>query len=152
MFLKKRTSSVHLRFQTTLPVTIPWSQTLSFNIIFFYLEICDAKRRWKRRAERKESFWSRWLRISLSCCSALDSCQRCHFLLTNHIPNPYPIIWLVEQLKVSSNQRRRSEADGMKVRIPTVLFRGFFSWLSALLANKKKIKEAVRVAKFAKKE
>ena len=35
MFLKKRTSSVHLRFQTTLLVTIPWSQRLSFNIIFF---------------------------------------------------------------------------------------------------------------------
>ena len=34
MFLKKRTSSVHLRFQTTLLVTIPWSQRFSFNIIF----------------------------------------------------------------------------------------------------------------------
>ena len=36
---------------------LPWFQRLSFNIIFFYLEICDAKRWSKRRAERKESLW-----------------------------------------------------------------------------------------------
>ena len=36
---------------------LPWSHRLSFNIIFFYLEICDAKRWSKRRAERKESLW-----------------------------------------------------------------------------------------------
>ena len=34
---------------------------------FIYLEICDAKRWSKRRAEGKESPWSRSSRISLSC-------------------------------------------------------------------------------------
>ena len=35
-------------------------------------------------------------------------------------------------IKISSNQKRRSKADGMKVRFPTVLTRGFlFSALSA---------------------
>ena len=32
---------------------IPWSQRLSFNIIFFHLEICDAKHWSKRRVGRK---------------------------------------------------------------------------------------------------
>ena len=33
--------------------SVPWSQRLSFNIIFFQLEICDAKRWSKRRVGRK---------------------------------------------------------------------------------------------------
>ena len=32
---------------------VPWSQRLSFNIIFFHLEICDSKRWSKRRVGRK---------------------------------------------------------------------------------------------------
>ena len=32
---------------------VPWSQRLSFNIIFFQLEICDAKRWSKRQVGRK---------------------------------------------------------------------------------------------------
>ena len=41
-------------------------------------------------------------------------------------------------IKISSNQKRRSKADGTKVRIPTVLTRGFlFSALGALCQFKK---------------
>ena len=51
----------------------------------------------------------------------------------------HPIIWLVEQLKISSNRKRRSKADGVKVRIPKFLTRGFrFSALSASCQQKNK--------------
>ena len=31
------------RYTPVAAMCVPWSQRLSFNIIFFYLEICDAK-------------------------------------------------------------------------------------------------------------
>ena len=119
--------------------TFPWFQRLSFNIIFFYLEICDAKPWSKRRAERKESLCSRSLTISLSFCLSTWELSKMSFSFDQSHPQRnliHLIIWLVEQLKIPSNQKRRSRADGMNVRIPTVLTRpltrGFlFSALSA---------------------
>ena len=50
----------------------------------------------------------------------------------------HPIIWLVEQLKMSSNQKQRSRADGMKESFPTIATRGFlFSTLGASCQEKK---------------
>ena len=61
-----------------------------------------------------------------------------------------PIISLVEQLKISSNQKRRSKADGMKVRFSTVSTRGFQR--SHHFMPITKIIKAVCVAKFRCKE
>ena len=44
---------------------------------------------------------------------SFDQSQRRIYLI-------HPIISLIEQLKISSNQKQRSKADGMKVRFPTV--------------------------------
>ena len=44
---------VHVNFKSKSLKRIPWSQRLSFNIIFFHLEICGAKRWSKRRVGRK---------------------------------------------------------------------------------------------------
>ena len=78
---------------------------------------------------------SRSLRISLSCWLSTWQLSKMSFSFDQSHPQRYlihPIIWLVEQLKMSSNQNRRSKADGMKVRFPTVATRGFlFSALSA---------------------
>ena len=53
-----------------------------------------------------------------------------------------PIISLAEELKISSNQKRRSEADGMKVRFPTVSTKGFLFRLGLALRS------ALSVANF----
>ena len=105
--------------------------TLSFNITFSYLEIYDAKRWSKLRADRKESLWSRSLRIPLSCSLSTWQLSKMSFSFNQSHLQRYlihPIIWLIEQLKISSNQKLQSKADGMKVRIPTVLTRGFLFW------------------------
>ena len=132
-----------LGFGCSARLSLPWSHRLSFNIIFCYLEICDAKHWSKRRAERKESRWSRSLRIWLSCWLSTWQLSKMSFSFDQSHSQRYlihPIIWLVEQLKISSNQKWRSKADGMKVRITTVLTRDFlFSALSA--SCQKKIKD-----------
>ena len=88
----------------------------------------------KRWEPRKESHWSRsFMRISLWCWLSTWQLSKMLFSFEQSHPQIYlihPIIWLVEQLKMSSNQKRRSKADGMKVSIPTVLTRGFL-FLSA---------------------
>ena len=64
---------------------LPWSQRLSFNIIFFHLgflrreELIEALSREKKKASGRERWESHF-----HAGSALDSCQRFHFLLTNH--------------------------------------------------------------------
>ena len=58
------------------------------------------------------------------------------FMLPQHLTDP--IISLVEQFK----QKRRSKADGMKVRFPTVLTRGFLFRLGLALRS------ALRIANF----
>ena len=40
-------------FSIEAHLAVPWSQRLSFNVIFFHLEICDAKRWSKRGVGRK---------------------------------------------------------------------------------------------------
>ena len=52
-------------------------------LLFFYLEICDEARYEPR--EKKASRQDRW-ESHFHAGSALDSCQRCHFLLTNYNP------------------------------------------------------------------
>ena len=119
---------------------IPWSQRLSFNFIFFfYLEIYDAKRWSKRRAERKESLWLTSLRISLSCWLSTWQLSKTSFSFDQSHPQRYlihPIIWLVEQFKIYSPTRK----DGQKLMAwkwgsqwswPDA----FFSRLSAFCAN-----------------
>ena len=49
-----------------------------FYTIFFIRKFATRSADRSAEPERKENLWSRALRISL------DSCQRCHFLLTNH--------------------------------------------------------------------
>ena len=44
---------IFLNLQKVASYHVPWSQRLSFNIIFFHLEICGEKRRSKRRVGRK---------------------------------------------------------------------------------------------------
>ena len=120
------------------------NQRLSFNIIFFYLEICDAKRWLKRRAKGKESLWSRSLRILLSCWLSTRQLSKMLFSFDQSHPQRYlihPIIWLVEQLKISSNQKQRSKADGMKWGSQRSWPEAFFSCRSALHTNKKKLKK-----------
>ena len=116
-------------------------------------------KRWsKRRAERKKSLCpDRW--ESHSCWLSTWQLSKMSFSFDQSHPQRYlihPIIWRVEQLKISSNQKRRSKADGMKVTIPTVLTRGLLFLPSerspSVLRVDKKIKQAVRIAKFAKKE
>ena len=66
-------------------ISIPWSQRLSFNIIFFSFRNLrrEALIEAPSREEKKASGRDRW-ESHFHAGSALDSCQRCHFLLTNH--------------------------------------------------------------------
>ena len=109
-------------------------------LLFFQGKFCNENRLlffigMKHWELRKESLWSRSLRISLSCWLSTWQLSKMSFSFDQSHPQRYlihPIIWLVEQFKISSNQKRRSKADDMKVRTPPVLTRGFlFSALSA---------------------
>ena len=119
---------------------LPRSERLSFNIIFFYLEICDAKCWSKCWAERKESLWSRSLSISLSCCLSTWQLSKMSFSFDQSHPQRYlvhPVMWLVKQLKIFSNQKWRSKADGWKWGSQRSWPEAFFSRLLALRADKK---------------
>ena len=122
----------------------------SFLLILSFLIWKFEMRNADRSAKRKESLWSRSLTISLSCRWLYSTWQlsKMSFSFDQSHPQRYlihPIIWLVEQLKISSNQKWRSKADGMQVRIPGQQSwpDAFFSRLSALCAHKNEIKEEV---------
>ena len=122
--------------------SLPWSQRLSFNIIFFTWKFAT----WSAD-QRKESLWSRSLRIPLSCWLGTWGLSKMSFSFDQSHPQRYlihPIIWFVEQLKLSSNQKWRSKADGMKVRIQRSWPEAFFSFLSALCANNKNKRSGLR--------
>ena len=69
----------------TVNLEVPWSQRLSFHIIFFSFgnlrreALIEAPSREKKKASGRDRWESHF-----HAGSALDSCQRCHFLLTNH--------------------------------------------------------------------
>ena len=122
-------------------IKLAWSQRLILMLSFlFYLEICDAKRWSKRRAERKASLWSRSLRISLSCWLSTWQLSEMPFSFGQSHPRKYlihPIIWLEEQLKYPPIRN-----DGLKLAWKWGSQRSwpeaFFFRLSALRANKKR--------------
>ena len=99
---------------------LPWPQRLSFILSWQILQreppllFFIGTKHWELR---KESLWSRSLRISLSCWLSTWQLSKMSFSFDQSHPQGYlihPIIWLVEQLKISSNQKRQSKADGMK--------------------------------------
>ena len=65
-------------------ILIPWSQRLSFILSFLFGNLRrEALIEAPSPREKKASGQDRW-ESHFHAGSALDSCQRCHFLLTNH--------------------------------------------------------------------
>ena len=64
---------------------LPWSQRLSFNLSFVWKFMTRSADRSAEPREKKAFGQDRW-KSHFHAGSGLDSSQRCHFLLTNHIP------------------------------------------------------------------
>ena len=126
-----------------------------FNIIFFYLEICNMKCWSKCQVERKETLWSRLLRISLSCWLSTWQVSKMSFSFDQSQPQRYlihPIIWLVEPLKYIPQSETTVKSWWHENKDPNGLDQKLSFLGSQRFVPIQKIKEAVRVKKFAKKE
>ena len=95
----RRNSNPNLQVRKTqcyVTSLYPGPRNFILILCFFYLEIRDTKRWSKLRPERKESLWSRSLRISLSCWLSTWQLSKMSFSFDQSHPQRYlihPIIW-----------------------------------------------------------